>query len=419
VSSLTIWILQTGEPMHSDYGSPRPMRAMNLANALVDKGHNVILWSSGFYHQEKRHRSKSFEKIHINDKLEIRLIPSPGYKRNVSISRLIDHFVLALNLKKQLDLQELLPDVAFIGYPPIESAFVLTRWLKKKNIPSVLDVKDQWPAILVQSLPIFIRPLARAVLFPYYLIAKKTMRNSIGICAMSSSFLNWSIEFSNRVRSDFDIVAPLTSPRELLTDIEKDMAMSWWSEKGVEKNGSYRIMFVGSFSRAFDFDAIFKAANDLFEKDISCEFILCGDGELSGDLQSKASQYKNIKIIEWIDQAKIVTLSNISSAFIAPYRNSSDFVISIPNKVVDALKLGMPLLSPLKGEVENLIKDNKIGFLYGNNISLSECIKSLIDDAKLQEKMSINAKNLYNSKFEFNMVYDDLVFNLENIVTRE
>jgi len=71
VSSLTIWILQTGEPMHSDYGSPRPMRAMNLANALVDKGHNVILWSSGFYHQEKRHRSKSFEKIHINDKLEI------------------------------------------------------------------------------------------------------------------------------------------------------------------------------------------------------------------------------------------------------------------------------------------------------------------------------------------------------------
>jgi hypothetical protein len=39
-----------------------------------------------FYHQEKRHRSRSFEKIHINNKLEIRLIPSPGYKRNVSIS---------------------------------------------------------------------------------------------------------------------------------------------------------------------------------------------------------------------------------------------------------------------------------------------------------------------------------------------
>jgi glycosyltransferase involved in cell wall biosynthesis len=415
---MIVWILQTGEPLHSDDGSPRPMRAMNLANALVNKGHDVVLWSSGFYHQEKRHRSRSFKKIHINNKLEIRLIPSPGYKRNVSISRLIDHFVLALNLKKQLDLQELLPDVAFIGYPPIESAFVLTRWLKKKNIPSILDVKDQWPTILVQSVPKFIRPLTRAILFPYYLIARKTMRNSTGICAMSNSFVNWSLEFSNRSKSDFDFIAPLTSPRELLTDIEKDIAMSWWSERGVENNDSFRIMFVGSFSRAFDFDSIFKVANDLFENDISCEFILCGDGELSGDLHSKASQYENIKIIEWIDQAKIVTLSNISSAFIAPYRSSSDFVISIPNKVVDALKLGMPLLSPLKGEVENIIKSNKIGFFYGNTISLSDSIKSLIDDYKLQEKMSINANNLYDTKFEFNKVYDGLVDHLEGMVIK-
>jgi len=416
---MNIWIFQTGEPLHSDGGDPRPMRAMNLANNLVNKGHNVILWSSSFYHQEKRHRSRGFEKIRVNSQLEIRLIPSPGYKRNISISRLFDHYILALNLNKQLDLQEEMPNVAFIGYPPIESAFVLTRWLKKKNIPSILDVKDQWPTILVQSVPIFIRPLARAVVFPYYLIAKQTMLNSTGICAMSSSFVNWSLEFSNRSKSDFDFVAPLTSPRGLLTDVEKDMAMSWWSERGVEKNGSFRIMFVGSFSRAFDFDSIFKAANNLFENDISCEFVLCGDGELSGDLHSKASQYKNIKIIEWIDQARIVTLSNISSAFIAPYRNCSDFVISIPNKVVDAFKLGMPLLSPLKGEVENLIKSNKIGFFYGDTISLSDCIKSLIDDDKLQEQMSINASNLYNTKFEFNMVYDDLVLHLENIATKE
>ncbi len=317
---MRIWILQTGEPLHSDNGCPRPMRAMNLANVLVDKGHKVIIWSSGFYHQEKRHRSKDFKKIHINDKLEIRLIPSPGYKRNVSISRLIDHFVLALNLKKQLDLQELMPDVAFVGYPPIESAFIMTHWLKKKGVPCMLDIKDQWPTVLVQGVPKLIQPIVHTILSPYYLIAKKTMRDSTVICAMSSGFLNWSLEFSNRVENDFDFVVPLTSPKKLLTDVEKDMATSWWSERGVEKNGIFRIMFVGSFSRAFDFDPIFKAANDTIENNISCEFILCGDGELSGSLRSKASQYKNIKIIEWIDQAKIVTLSNISSAFIAPYK---------------------------------------------------------------------------------------------------
>ena len=115
MSSLTVWILQTGEPLHSDDGNLRPMRAMNLANALVDKGHNVILWSSGFYHQEKRHRSRIFEKVHINDKLEIRLIPSCGYKKHIGLMRLLDHFQLAWNLKKLLKKEKTLPDVAFIG----------------------------------------------------------------------------------------------------------------------------------------------------------------------------------------------------------------------------------------------------------------------------------------------------------------
>ena len=36
---MDIWILQTGEPLHSDKGNPRPMRAMNLSNKLVERGH--------------------------------------------------------------------------------------------------------------------------------------------------------------------------------------------------------------------------------------------------------------------------------------------------------------------------------------------------------------------------------------------
>ena len=76
---LNVWILQTGEPLHIDEGSVRPMRAMNLSNALVEAGHKVVLWSSSFYHQEKRHRICSGQIIKVSDNLEIRLIPSRGY----------------------------------------------------------------------------------------------------------------------------------------------------------------------------------------------------------------------------------------------------------------------------------------------------------------------------------------------------
>src|SRR5678815_1489904 len=89
-NQLTIWILQTGEPLHLDAGDPRPMRAMNLANALVDAGHKVVVWSSAFSHQDRRHRSHDVERTVISQNLEYRLVPSPGYARNVSAARLWD-----------------------------------------------------------------------------------------------------------------------------------------------------------------------------------------------------------------------------------------------------------------------------------------------------------------------------------------
>ena len=50
--------------MHIDGGKPRAMRCMNLANELSKRGHQVVIWSSDFYHQEKRHR---FGRITVND----------------------------------------------------------------------------------------------------------------------------------------------------------------------------------------------------------------------------------------------------------------------------------------------------------------------------------------------------------------
>ena len=412
---MKVWIFQTGEPLHCDVGNSRPMRAINLANALVEKGHSVIIWSSSFYHQRKIHRTKLFKKIIINKKLEIRLIPSPGYKKNISIKRLLDHFMLAYNLRKKLDIEKTLPDVAFVGYPPIETAFVMTSWLKKKKIAYLLDIKDQWPIIFIESFPKILQPLIQLFLLPYFLVARKTFKESSAICTMSKYFLDWSLKFSNREKNKFDIAAPLTSPDYKLKSLEEKHAFSWWLEKGVMKNNIFRIIYVGSFSRAFNFDLIFNVANYFLEKDINCEFVLCGDGEFKEYLKKKSRNFSNIKIIDWINLPKAIILSRMSSAYIAPYKNKDDFMKSIPNKIIDAIKFGIPLLSSLRGEVEELIKKNKIGFFYHDQKSLVNAIYILVNNINLHKKISNNAKKLYQHKFEFNKVYSRLIKNLENI----
>ena len=98
IKPLYIWILQTGEPLHIDEGKPRPMRAMNLSNFLINKGHKVKLISTNFNHTTKSHRSSIKNFFNINKNLSIELIKSPGYKNNISLMRLIDHFILGVKL---------------------------------------------------------------------------------------------------------------------------------------------------------------------------------------------------------------------------------------------------------------------------------------------------------------------------------
>ena len=167
---LIVWILQTGEPLVIDKGFSRAMRATNLSNKLVDKGHKVILWSSTFNHQSKEHRVSDYQEFKVNENLEIRLIPSCGYKKNISLNRLIDHAQLAYNLRKLLKREKHQPDIAFLGFPPIEVNFVMSSWLSKRNVPFVVDVKDLWPDVFIENLLGWKRRVAKVILFHYYII---------------------------------------------------------------------------------------------------------------------------------------------------------------------------------------------------------------------------------------------------------
>jgi hypothetical protein len=90
---------------------------------------------------------------------------------------------------------------------------------------------------------------------------------------------------------------------------------------------------------------------------------------------------------------------------------------SIPNKIIDALSVGLPILSPLQGEVASLISENGVGISYGTDTgkTLHECIHVLTQDTTLQKSMSQKARALYAERFSFEMVYGGLVEHLEKL----
>lgn len=418
---MNIWMLQTGEPLHCDSGSPRPMRAMNLANALVERGHHVLLWSSAFYHQEKRHRCRELETLRINENLMIKLIPSRGYKRNIGFGRLVDHAQLARRLSTILKEGRFdMPDVAFVGYPPIETAAVMLAWLRKNNIPSMIDVKDQWPSLFLEPFPAWLRPFVGTVLAPYFHYGRRALRDASAFTTMSQGYLDWMSSFSGRALRQADRVTPLSTPRLEVSEEALAEAERWWCERGVPTSTRRRFCFIGSFMSVFDFSVIRDVAARFQREGIDCQFVICGDGGFANDIRSMMSGLDNVVFPGWIDAPKIVALAKCSSGSLIPYKNIENFTLNTPNKVIDAFAYGLPIITTLTGEVEKLVEGEKVGFACNANTgrSIYDVSRLLLEDAETRAAMSRRALALYDARFSCDEVYGGVVDSLERLAQK-
>jgi glycosyltransferase involved in cell wall biosynthesis len=412
---LKVWILQTGEPLHVDLDTQRPMRAINLANALTKKGHEVVVWSSAFNHFTKEHRYNKFNSIKVDKNLTINMLPSLGYKHNVSIRRLLDHAQLALNLRKHLNGSEL-PDIAVIGYPPIETSWTLTSFLSHRKVPVILDVKDAWPDILMRGLPSKFRLLGKFLLFPYFKMMKQAFKKASGFTAPSNEFLQWCLKKAGRPQNSIDSVLPLTAPRESFSLEEKESAVKYLESINVLEDIPFRISFIGSLSDSFDFKPILAASEVL-----PIQFVIAGDGPNLHSLKKLFLNSQNLILTGRLNSIQSLVLQERSDLMIAPYMDLSDFEMSIPNKLYDYMRNGKPILTSLGGSVENLVLSEKIGLRYFNSNpeTLVDAIKVLLKNPEMLNEMKGRAANLYRQRFSYDIVYPTFVSNLEKIVNEK
>jgi glycosyltransferase involved in cell wall biosynthesis len=405
---MKVWVLQTGEPLHIDSAGLRPMRAMNLSNALIAKGHQVVLWSSDFDHFSKKHRTGKTSTIQYSENLEIRVIASRGYKSHVGLSRLFDHAQLAFNLRKELKSQTP-PDVAFVGYPPIETAWVMTNWLTKKKIKFLLDVKDAWPDVLLRAFPTKLQFFARVALSPYFLISAHTFRNATGLSSVTQPFLDWCLKKAKRSQSAADIVAPLTAPELIVSEDELKTANRWLDELGITDSEIVRGSFVGTINSAFNFEPILMAA-----KSTSVQFVIAGDGPFANALRSRIQDLPNVIMPGWISQTQSKALANRSTFMLAPVKALDDFSMSIPNKFYDAMAHGLPIFTSITGVAKDLIEKEGIGICYSDSDigEFEASLKKLSFSDEAFLKMSNNSQSLFNNKFSFQLTYDRLIEHL-------
>ena len=85
------------------------------------------------------------------------------------------------------------------------------------------------------------------------------------------------------------------------------------------------------------------------------------------------------------------------------------------------MSLGLPILSPLRGFAYELINKYEIGWNYPPKqaSTLADIIIDLIESPHIIKLRSKNAINLFKKKYNFDIVYEQLVNKLEQITNNK
>ncbi len=381
---MRIWLVQTGEELPMDGPATRLLRTALLAGELCRRGHEVVYINATFNHQRKLQRAEATQVFPADAQAgrpyACVLLQGRAYARNVSLARLRSHRENAAAFKAIAPTLPR-PDAMLIGYPPIELADAAVEFARAHAIPCAVDCRDMWPEVFEERMPALLRPLGRQLLRGMYAQGARALAGADALVGITDAFLQWGLDRAGRTRRAADRVVHLTVSPVAPSDAAVAEGAETWAEMLPADWRGVIGCFAGTFASRTDLLTIVDGANLLSEEERQrCRIILCGKGDVEGELRQRAAGNPAVIIAGWRNVAEIAALMQRSQFGILPYPNTPDFLASYPNKVGEYLLSGLPILTGLNGVTGALLGAEGVGLRYevGNAASACAALRSVL-----------------------------------------
>jgi glycosyltransferase involved in cell wall biosynthesis len=414
-----IWLVTIGEPLPIGVGiQDRLHRTGYFARFLANEGHEVTWWTSTFDHSRKKEWYRMDTITDLQKNLRVILMHGRGYKRNVSLARIMDHRDVAKRFRSLATREATLPDIIVSAFPTIELSSVSVEFGISRSVPVVVDVRDLWPEVFYDSLPVPLHPIAKRVSYPFYASAKKTFQNATAISGATDEFIDWALALGNRERSRLDRSLPFGYTSEASSQAAIEKAEAFWKDRGLSDSAEGSIIcFFGYIGRQFDFEPVIQSARDLRMQGRKVRFVICGSGDFLEHFRKLASHEDNILFPGWVGAAEIKVLMSFSLLGLAPYRQTRNFEMNFPNKPVEYLSGGLPIATGLsKGLLCRFVEQENCGFSYhGRSALLTKGIIDLLDNPGKRDELRGISRQVFEKMFDANTVCKQMLQHLEEV----
>jgi len=280
-------------------------------------------------------------------------------------------------------------DVVWVANPNVISFYTGLIFGLVKRCNLFLNVDDLWPEALYDlglSRRSALAKIGEAM-------ARIAYRLASAITPISPAYINF---LKNRYNIDPEKIRVIPAGVDLsrFPCKEKDIK---------EVDGTFRILYIGAFSQAYDFDQVFKAAKLLSSTNV--EFIIQGGGELSNSLKSRARKMalNNLKIIDTIVSRDEVarTLYN-ADALLLPLNGGGSIEMGISSKLYEYQAAAKPIICCSEGQPAKYVSQTKSGMVVspGNPEALAESILHLHKNRDVAKKMGIAGRRFVEKNLE-------------------
>lgn len=379
-------------------------RFIYLAEILSRKGHMVTLVSSNFYHGDKCRR-KSINQVKYRSKIV--LCNEPGYRRNISIKRLISHYIFGCNvynfMSEQVDV-----DVVYCAIPSLTQAYKMSHWCKKHKAKFVIDIQDLWPEAFCMIMK---NKLLQTAFLPMKIIADKIYASADLVVGVSETYVQRALCVNNKNVKGINVC---------LGNSEKKFQIARDSYKLHRADNEIWLCYIGTLSYSYDIKCVIdalKIVRTSFEKTSNIKFIVVGDGPLKKSFEDYAlDSHVNCLFYGLKPYEEMVGILCSCDIAINPIVKGS--AASIINKVGDYALSGLPVINTQEcQEYRNLITQYNCGINCecGNSEEVAEALLKLSHSPELRKKLGKNSLLLAKEKFDRQHTYNQIISQIENL----
>ena len=406
--SMNIWLIRDLEPLPTDPGDRRLMRAGMLAQALARRGHRTIWFTSSFDHYLKQQRAEADETLTPEGNLTIEVLRGPGYARNIGLDRIAHNRTFARRWAQKAAGYPIRPDLLITDVPTTEAADAVIAFGKANAIPTVLSIRDLWPDFFVDYLPRVLRPLARPFVAPLDRQVRRAASGATSLIGISESYLSWGQRKGGRLSNPLDRVFELgyaARPRPSESSIAATRASMGLGDRHV-------VSFVGSWGHTYDLGLVLDAARQLAHR-ADLVFVVAGDKDSQPALRDQLAGLPNVVLPGWLGADDIAALLGATAIGLLPYQAKAPQ--SLPNKVFEYMAYGAYGLASLKGDIETFYESTKAGRAVGADLAtaIPGALEAALDPAGRADRIA-----RFDVQYSADAIYGAMVDHIERVAAQ-